>query len=237
MIVSAATAQALHGIERRESELRAAFTPGAEPVNSENAAGQSLERDISPLSVAVQGNAYFIVCEPSGGELFTHDGAFHIEDGELVNRNGMAVLGLTDGRLVPLRLNAIDTALNRVVNLHIDNRGALVYEKPAIDPSTRQAAPLSVTVGQLALARFSAGTRLDAIDSAHFRAPPAIPPHVGTAADGNFAPLVTHAHERSRIGLLDSIDRLQESYMAFDAFRAAHSAQGRTEKMAMDLLK
>ena len=92
-------------------------------------------------------------------------------------------------------------------------------------------------VGRVALARFAAATRLETIDHTRWLAPPGVPPHVGVPGDGNFLPLVLHAHRRSGIDPLTGIDRLQESYMAFDALRAAHNAQGRVEKIAMDLLK
>ncbi len=238
MIVSSATAQALEKITERESELRAAFTPGAQPTHPEITAAPSVEADRSPLSVAPDGNAYFVVRDPNGGEAFTRDGVFHIDGAALVDRDGTPVLGFQrGGALRPLRLDPIDSALGRIRNVRIENDGALTYEKSAIDPVTRQPQRVKIVAGRLALARFSAATRLEPIGDTYLRAPAGIPPHVGTPADGNFLPLITHAHLRSGIDLLTGIDRLQESYMAFDALRAAHSAEGRTEKIAMDLLK
>ena len=238
MMISAATTHALDDIAQREAEMRAAFAPGAVATHSEIAAQPSLERDSSPLSVAPSGDGYFIVRDSTGGELFTEDGAFAIEHGALVDRNGMPVLGYDPaGTLAPLKLDPVDDALGRVGKLHIGADGALSYEKTAIDPITRQPNKINVVVGRVALARFSAATRLENVDHTRWRAPSGIPPHLGMPQDGNFLPLVTHAHRRSEIDPLTGIDRLQESYMAFDALRAAHSAQGRVDKIAMDLLK
>jgi len=238
MMISAAAVHALDDIAQREAEMRAAFTPGALPTHSEIAAQPSLERDSSPLSAAPSGDGYFIVRDPAGNELFTEDGGFAIEHGSLVDRNGMPVLGYSpSGTLSPLKLDPIDDALGRVGNLHIEPNGSLSYEKTAVDPITRQPERIKVVAGRIALARFSAATRLENVDHTRWRAPSEIPPHVGMPQDGNFLPLVTHAHRRSEIDPLTGIDRLQESFMAFDALRAAHSAQGRVEKIAMDLLK
>ena len=238
MMISAAATHALDDIAQREAEIRSAFAPGAVPTHSEIAAQPSLERDASPLSVAPSGDGYFIVRDSAGSELFTEDGAFAIEHGALVDRNGMPVLGYgASGKLAPLKLDPIDDALGRVGNLKIEANGALSYQKTAIDPITRQAGQIKVVVGRIALARFSAATRLETVDYTRWRAPSGIPPHLGVPQDGNFLPLVTRAHRRSEIDPLTGIDRLQESYMAFDALRAAHTAQGRVDKIAMDLLK
>ena len=93
MMIPAATMHTLDDIAQREAEMRAAFEPGAGATHSEIATPPSLERDLSPLSVAASGDGYFIVRDSNGGELFTEDGAFRIENGALVDRNGMPVLG------------------------------------------------------------------------------------------------------------------------------------------------
>ena len=238
MMISSATVQALNEIDVRESELQAAFTPGADAIFSENATQASLEPDLSPLSVALQGNAYFVLRDVSGREMLTRNGVFAIVNGSLVDQSGTPVLGFKHSDvLTPLTIDPIDNALDRVRNLHIDNKGELAYERMTIDPATRQTERSKVVVGKLALARFSAATRLHEIDPTHWQAPDGVPPHLGMPADGNFLTLATHARQRSRIDLLTGIDRLQESYMAFDALKAANTAQGRTEKIAMDLLK
>jgi hypothetical protein len=43
--------------------------------------------------------------------------------------------------------------------------------------------------------------------------------------------------ENSRIDFNRSLDRLEEAYVVLDALQAAHTAQGRLSKSAMDLLK
>jgi len=43
--------------------------------------------------------------------------------------------------------------------------------------------------------------------------------------------------ERSRVDLDQSLARLKEAYVAFEAMQAAQTARGRLGKTAMDLLK
>jgi len=237
-MVSSATMHRLDDIAQREAELESAFTPGALPSHAETAVSPAIEPDLSPLSVAIDGNAYFVMEDDRGSRQFSKDGIFHVERGMLVDRHGMAVLGYHGGdTLLPIRLDPVDAALGRTANLRIQSDGRVYYERRTIDPVTRTIQPMQVVVGRVALARFSAATRLHEVDSTRWTAPSGVPPHLGQPSDGNFLPLVTHAHQKSAIDPLAAIDRLQESYMALDALRAVHGAQGRTEKIAMDLLK
>ena len=43
--------------------------------------------------------------------------------------------------------------------------------------------------------------------------------------------------ERSRVDIDESLMRLKEAYLAFDALQAAEAAKGHLGKTAMDLLK
>jgi len=239
MMVSPSTMRVLDDIAQREQELRDAFTPGATAQHGDAAGPPAVEPDLGPLSVAPPTDAYFIARDERGRQMFSQDGVFHVHDDTLVDRNGQPVLGYQggDGRLAPIRVDPVDAALGRTSDLRIEQDGQVCYERTSIDPKNGETDRLRVVAGRIALARFSAATRLQPIDGTRSVAPPGVGPHIGAPADGNFAPLATHMHERSRIDVLAGIDRLQDAYMAFDALRAAHGAQGRVEKIAMDLLK
>ena len=171
--------------------------------------------------------------------MYTRDGGFTLRDGALVGTNGRTMLGFTarNAATSELRVDSVDESLGRVQNLRIEADGTLAYDRTVIDPRNGARERERVAVGQLALARFPAATKLTAADANHFVAPPGTLPHVGRAADGNFLTVLPMQREESRIDFDRSLDRLQEAYIAFDALAAVHKAQGSAGKTAMDLLK
>ena len=239
MAVSPATARALDEIAQRQADLRAAFTPGAASAHGDVLRPAQSSLSLDPLSVSAPADAYFIGTDERGRQTFTRDGTFHLKDHLLVDRFDRPVMGLNkeNGALGPLRLDPVDVALGRTGDLQISADGSLTYGRSSIDPRTGAPEQSRVLVGRLALARFSAATRLQSLDPTRMLAPQNVTPHTGFAGDGNFGPIAPHQEERSRIDFDLGVERLQEAYMAFDALRAAHAAQGGVEKTAMDLLK
>ena len=67
--------------------------------------------------------------------------------------------------------------------------------------------------------------------------PAGVQPRIGVANDGAFGALTPMRRERSRIDVDESIARLKEAYLAFDALAAAEAAKARLGKTTMDLLK
>jgi flagellar basal body rod protein FlgG len=240
MIVNTALQDALDRISQRAEDVQRAFTPGAIPQFGDVATASSASRPaFDSLSVAAPVDAYFLTTDERGRTVYTRDGEFRLEGGVLVGANGRAILGYVtrNGVANELRLDPVDEALGRVVDLRIETDGTLAYYRTAIDPRTGARERERVAVGQLALARFPAATKLGAVDANHFVAPPGTLPHVGRAGDGNFPSIAPMQREESRIDFDRSLDRLEEAYVAFDAIQAAHKAQGGTNKTVMDLLK
>ena len=240
MMVNAAIQDALDRIAARAQDVQRAFTPGATPQFGDVATGAARSRPvIDPLSVTAPADAYFLTTDEGGRTVYTRDGSFALDNGTLIGANGRAILGYTtpSGAATPLHVDAIDEALGRVNNLRIEPNGALSYDRVSIDPRTGARALERVVVGQLALARFPAATKLAVLDANHAAAPPGVVPHIGRAGDGNFANLTPMRREDSGIDFDRSLDRLEEAYMAFDALQAAHKAQGGVSKAAMDLVK
>ena len=240
MMVNAASEDALDRIAQRAADVQRAFTPGALPQFGDVATEQPASRTaLDPLSVAAPADVYFVTIDERGRTVYTRDGGFALQGGKLVGENGRAMLGFTarDGVTSELHVDSIDEALGRVLDLRIDADGTLAYDRTVIDPRSGARERERVAVGQLALARFPAGTKLSAVDANHVVAPAGTLPHVGRAGDGNFANVAPMQREKSRIDFDRSLDRLEEAYVAFDALQAAHKAQGGVGKTAMDLLK
>lgn len=238
-MVSPSTSRAFEEITARQADLRAAFTPGAAPGRSDVARDASSRFTLDPLSAVPPPEAYFIGTDERGRRIYTRDGVFHLEGDTLVDRFARPVLGFTQagGGLSELRVDPVDRALGRTDDLGIAADGSVSYSRSTIDPRTGNAEQTRVVVGRIALARFAAATKLQPLDSTRSSAPLGVVPHIGAAGDGNFGELHPHQVEDSRVDFDRGIERLQEAYLAFDALRAAHHAQGSVEKAAMDLVK
>ncbi|GAC1653643.1 MAG: hypothetical protein NVS9B12_03770 [Vulcanimicrobiaceae bacterium] len=239
MMISAGTQRALAEITRRQQDLHSAFTPAAEPSHSEVMRPAQAVFSLDPLSVAAPVQAYFISADERGRQTYSRDGAFHLSENTLVDRFERPVLGFRrpGEPLAPLQVNALDAALGRARDVQIAHDGTVSYTRTSIDPQTGTAERARVAVGRVGLARFTAGTHLPAVDATRFLAPAGVAAHIGVPADGNFGDVVANRSEQSRIDFDLGVEKLRDAYLAFDALRAAHSAQGRAEKTAMDLLK
>ncbi|MGB6985362.1 MAG: hypothetical protein WBD74_05210 [Candidatus Aquilonibacter sp.] len=240
MMVNAAIQDALERIAQRAADVQRAFTPGAIPQFGDVATASAAARPaLDPLSVTAPPDAYFVTTDERGRTAYTRDGGFTLHSGTLVGENGRAILGyvMHNGAASELRVDAVDEALGRVQDLRIETDGTLAYDRTVIDPRSGARERERVAVGQVALARFTAATKLNAVDANHVIPPPGTLPHLGRAGDGNFPRVTPMQREQSRIDFDRSLDRLEEAYVAFDALQAVHKVQGSTGKTAMDLLK
>lgn len=240
MFLNPTLSAALDRVAERAADVSRAFTPGAVPQRDDVAtAAPSSRFTLDPLSVAAPDGAYFIVADSRGRAAYTRDGSFALRDGRLVASDGAPVLGIQAPGAAPaeLRVDPIDAALGRIGQPHIEPDGSFVYRRNAIDPRTGAQNAQRVIVGRVALARFAAGTRLDQGDPNRFLARSGEAPRIGLAGDGSFPQLVPMQRERSRVDLDESLARLDEAYLAFDALAAAEAAKGHLGKTAMNLLK
>lgn len=239
MSISPAVERAFEAIGARERDLMRAYADGGLPQYDDVRAAPRVEPSPDPLSVAAPANALFIVADVRGQERFTRDGGFTFANGTLSDRNGHPILGYRDdaSEIGPLRADPVDVSLGIVRDLRVEADGSVDYAKALVDPKTGLRENHRVAIGRIALARFPAASKLQAVGEAHVAAPAGTVPHIGRAADGNFDPLTLHVRERSAVDIDLGLERLQEAYIAFDALRAAHKAQGSVEKTSMDLLK
>jgi flagellar basal body rod protein FlgG len=231
---------ALDRIAERAADVRRAYTPGAMPERSDVATpAADSQFTLDPLSAAAPDGAYFASLDARGRTGYSRDGTFRIADGRLVDSQGRAILGRRESgaTLSELRIDPVDAALGRAADVRVEVDGSLVYSRAAVDPRTGSRAAHDVVVGRIALARFPAGSKLDTVDGRVFSAPDGIVPHAGLPGDGTFAALAPMRRERSRVDLDESLSRLKDAYVAFDALAAAQTARDRFNKTAMDVVK
>ncbi|HTA37799.1 MAG TPA: hypothetical protein VK760_01925 [Candidatus Acidoferrales bacterium] len=237
MFLNGPLSAALDRIADRAADVRRAFDPGAIPDRDDVAASHAPSPALDPLSVAIPDGAYAVVAGTRGNG-YTRDGSFSIRAGHLVDSDGRAVLGTTNGgSVVELSIDPVDAALGRASNARVEADGSLAYDRWSIDPRSGAREAQRVVAGRIALARFPAGTKLERQRDGTVAAGPSIVPHVGAPSDGSFAALQTLRRTGSGIDVDASLARLKDAYKAFDALQAAQAAKGHLGKTAMDLLK
>ncbi|HEY1867182.1 MAG TPA: hypothetical protein VGG70_02735 [Candidatus Cybelea sp.] len=230
---------ALDRIAERAADVRRAYTPGAVPAH-DDVASPSIITDftLDPLAVVAPEGCYFVTSD-QGRRIYTRDGALAIRGGRLLNAEGRPMFGLQTGSnaLVELRVDPIDDALGRVRDPVIERDGTFAYRREYLDPRSGTRELQRVVVGRVVLARFPAGTRLTTEDGSLCTPPENVSPQIGTPEENNFPSLERMRRERGRIDVDQSLVRLKEAYLAFDALQAAEAAKGHLGKTAMDLLK
>lgn len=230
---------ALDRIAERAADVRRAYTPGAIPKYDDVASpGIISDFTLDPLSVVAPEGCYF-VSDDHGRQTYTRDGAFAIRGGRLVNAEGLPILGLRHGSAAPseLRVDPIDEALGHLHQLAMERDGTLAYRREYLDPRTGSREFQRVVVGRVALARFPAGTRLKTDDGGSCSAPENVSAQIGVPEANGFPPLEPMRRERGRIDVDQSLARLKDAYIAFDALQAAEAAKAHLGKTTMDLLK
>ena len=239
MLIGDAIGRSLDEIAQRERDAMEIFSPGAQPSFDDARAPRRVVATRDPMDVAAPEGTYFVTSAPDGTLHFGEDGDFAVRNGTIVDSGGGSVLGYArpGAPLAELRVDPVDIALGYADSTAIDAEGDVSYERPSIDPRTGASARERVVVGRLALARFPAGTRLLRADARHERAPAGVEPAIGAPGTGGFGALATQHRVMSGVAIDRSLERLHDAYLAFDALRAAGSAQGSTAKVAMDLLK
>lgn len=240
MFFNPALTAALDQISDRAADVRRAFSPGGMPDHDDVATTRNVsDFTLDPLSVSVAPGMYFVARIDGSQAAYTRNGSFVLRGGRLETSDGEPICGFDAprGRLHGLRVDAIDDALSRVRDPRIEPDGRLVYQRITIDPRSGAGESQRVVVGRVALARFPAGTRLVRSAEGALVAPAGVAPELGNAGDPGFPRLAPMHRERSGIDLDESLARLKDAYLTFDALQAAETAKGHLGKTAMDLVK
>jgi flagellar basal body rod protein FlgG len=240
MFLNPALSAALDRISERAEDVRRAFTPGTVARYDDVATARpSSEFTLDPLAVSAADGLYFVTRNERGEVSYTRDGSFALRNGRLVNGEGEPIRGFaaSGNELSDLKIDAVDEALGRASDPQIERDGSFVYARVTIDPRSGLRKTQRVVAGRVALARFPAGTRLATTDGSRCIPPPGVQPQLALAGDANFPALRPMHRERSRINLDESLVKLNDAYIAFDALRAAEQAKANLGKAAMDLVK
>ena len=193
----------------------------------------------SGLSVAAPADCYFMV-RKDGKTVFTRDGAFRFDRGELRTEDGGTVLGrmaAAPEALSTLRIDAREAAVRRPRDLRIDPDGSVSFNHFSIDPRSGQRRAQRFVLGRLVIARFPPGTKTIARGEHNVEPSTNVVPVVGTPGDGAFALLRTHVRELAGVDIEAGLRRLQEAYLSLEALQAAYRGNADLEKGAMDLVK
>lgn len=240
MFLSTSIGAALDRIEERANDVRRAYTPGAQPQHDDVALPDSVKDfTLDPLSVAAPDGAYFVVRSDNEGRAYTRDGSFMLRGGSLVDAAGRPILGerRSNESLGELSIDPVDATLGRVRNPAVDADGTFSYHRLTVDPRSGVSELQRVVVGRVALVRVPAGTRLEMNRAGDCTAPAGVALPTGLPGDGSFGRLLPQHRERSRIDIDESVARLKEAYMAFDALATAEKARVNLGKTAMNLVK
>ncbi len=240
MFLSTSLSAALDRIAERAADVRRAYTPAAVPQEDDVASAATIsDFTLDPLAVTAPDGVYFATNDDQGRTTYTRDGSFQLRGGKLVDADGRPVLGERNqsGVLGELAVDPVDEVLGRIHDAGIERDGSFAYNRDVLDPRSGRRESQRVVVGRIALARFPAGTRLETSDGNHFIAPAGVIAQNGFATERGFAPLVPMHRERSRVDIDESLIRLKDAYLAFDALQAAEAARAHLGKTAMDLLK
>lgn len=239
MFLNPSLGAALDRIEQRAADARRAFTAGALPERDD--VGMATPRSyftLDPLAVSAPDGAYFITRNERGDLGYTRDGSFTLRGGRLVDEGGNALQrAMPDGTLGDMTIDPIDAALGRTQDERIESDGTLSYARSIVDPRNAAYETRRVIAGRLALARFPAGTRMTSNDGLTYRPSGGTAAELGVPTANGMGALSPMHRDRSRVDVDQSLLRLKEAYMAFDALHAAESAKSHFGKTAMDLVK
>ena len=240
--MDATSAQLFAQAEARAADLSNQFVPGFIPADdSDRASSIRATRSLDPMSTVAPADAYYVAQDAQGRRFYSRESALRLEDGVLRTRDGSVILGFSDGQTggAPNTLVAdpVDVALGRISDPHVDANGNVAYTRNTIDPKTAEVRPEQIVVGRIALARFPAGTQIDAADGVHITAPGGVEPRIGRPGEGEFAKLIPQSTDLGQIDMAKGLLHLRDAYLAFSALQSAKHARGHTDKIAMDLVK
>jgi len=193
-----------------------------------------------PLSLAVQGNGFFILEDDQQGQLFSRDGRFHLNaDKELVSTTGHRVLGfesdenseIRTGRLTPLtvslgrQVQGADGSAATLTDFRVTEDGRI---------SGRFSDGISRDLGQIGIAQFANPAGLQQTGGTLYAATSSSGlPVEGTPGSGSSGSLVAGAVELSNTDIGQSLIDLSA---ASTLFRASAAVLDTTDSMSASLL-
>lgn len=171
---------------------------------TQNFSQGGLKATASATDVAIQGDGFFTVESPDGGNYYTRNGNFTVNDaGQLVTQEGYRVLGTTgNGQSAPIQVNSSDFS--------IDNRGNL-----------------SGTGMSLMITEFNDTAGLTRVGDTLFTGQGGTVQAGGTVVQQNYL-------ETSNVTTVDEITNLMQVSREFEANQKALSAADETLRKAVN---
>jgi hypothetical protein len=243
-MINSGPAAALSELATRAQEMLHAYEPGYETQDDEirSATLSRPKPDNDPMSVSAPEGSYFMGTDRAGQSFFSRDGSFKVEGANVTWPDGSAVLGFpanaaAGAKPQPLRVDAVDAALGRAGDPHVEADGSVVYTRSVVDPKTGKTNPENVALGKIALARFPAGTSLPRVADHRVAVPPGISPTIGKAGDAAFGKLDTKSRDLGSVDFEAGLNQLREAFLALDAMSASDRVSDKDAHVAMDLIK
>ncbi len=243
-MIDGVTAQTLEQLDVRTEDVRHQFDPGYIPVLDEDrkTTGTRAVNSLDALHTTAPQDAFYAGVDAHGRRFYTRDGAFDLQSFHLRTADGSSVLGYPanakpGSEPQPLDIDRNDYVLGNVHDAKIGEDGTFEYTRKTADPKTGAETSERVVVGRLALARFPAGTRIEAADGVHVTARAGEEPTLGMPSTEGFGTLLAHSDDRGGIDIQQGLSHLRDAFVAYTAIQSAKNAHGHTDKIAMDLIK
>jgi hypothetical protein len=237
-------AQALAELAARAQEMLHAYEPGYETTDDQvrSAKLARAEPALDAMSVAAPEGAYLIGQDPSGKTFYSRDGSLRVSGRNVGWPDGSAVMGYPTGSArgstpQPVRIDAVDAALGRVTEPHIEADGSVVYTRTAVNPQNGKPRPERVVAGVVALARFPAGSALPPVSASRVAPPANVTPLVSAPEAKSVGLLAPKSRDLGSIDFEAGLNQLREAYLALDALSATARVDDRDAHVAMDLIK
>jgi flagellar basal body rod protein FlgG len=194
------------------------------------------------MSVAGPEGAYFVGQNANGKTFYSRDGSFRVSGQSVGWSDGSAVLGYPAGSPAgsapqKLQIDAVDAALGRVSEPHVEADGSVVYTRTAVDPKNGKQKKERVVAGVVALARFPAGSALARVTASRAEPPAGVTPAVGAPNAKTVGLLTPKSRDLGAVDFEAGLNQLREAFLALDAMSATARIDDRDAHVAMDLIK
>ena len=243
-MINSGPAQALAELATRAQEMLHAYEPGYETTDDQirSATLARSEPALDPMSAAAPEGAYFMGVDSKGASFFSRDGSFGVQGTNVTWADGSRVLGYAngaapDGAPKPLKIDAVDSALHRVGEPHVEADGSVAYTRTTVDPTTGKSRDERVVAGRIALARFPAGSAGQPLSAHRLAQPAGVAPVVGSPDSAPFGKLTPKARDLGSVDFEAGLNQLREAFLALDAMSATSRVDDKDAHVAMDLIK
>ncbi len=201
----------------------------------------------NPTNLAIEGNGFFVLNDGVRTH-YTRDGRFMFKNGELVNPEGLKVMGYQldnngniSSDLQPISLNFDPkTKLygGKYTGFHFDSSGKLYGDRTVIDPLTGKAVTTSVPLYQVAVASFANPSGLTKTGTTTFaeteNSGQAV---VGTAGQGALGRIHPSSLEMATVDFAQQAAAIGMAKQNYEANFAAFKAMDKRRQSAINLIR